>query len=298
MRLSVDIYGIREAFGDERAVELLRETGFDCFDYHCYTNGRRGNMLDDDYLEHAHAMRQMAEAYGLVCNQAHAPFTFKRGENTVSLEDPLYREMVRSIEFASVLGAENIVFHPIGTLPEAADFWQYNLDFFKSLEPYCEQFHIPVAIENLFCMDRARWQFIGMFHTPQSMREFLRQLSSPWFGACVDTGHVAITGGEPESYIRGMDQTLRAVHIHDNDWRRDFHQLPYTGLTNWDNVTRALGEIGYQGDLTLEILGCLRRFDEELLPDVLKLAEKIGRNLIRKVERVKREHDAGGTIDE
>ena len=45
---------------------------------------------------------------------------------------------------------------------------------------------------------------------------------------------------------------LYTLHVHDNDGKRDLHQLPHTGVINWDNFKISLKDINYSGVLSLE----------------------------------------------
>ena len=45
---------------------------------------------------------------------------------------------------------------------------------------------------------------------------------------------------------------LAALHVHDNDGKRDLHWLPYAGVIDWAAFSRALHEIGFAGALSLE----------------------------------------------
>ena len=51
--------------------------------------------------------------------------------------------------------------------------------------------------------------------------------------------------------ILGHDR-LAALHVHDNDYRRDLHNIPFEGRLRWGEIMRALKEIGYTGDFTYE----------------------------------------------
>jgi sugar phosphate isomerase/epimerase len=76
------------------------------------------------------------------------------------------------------------------------------------------------------------------------------------------------------------------LHIHDNDYKGDQHQLPYMGRIDWNKVTEALGEIDYDGDFTYEIgtFNRLNRVGEELAPVELKYMADIGKYLVSKIE--------------
>lgn len=280
MRLGITLAPVRRKCGELEALKRIREAGFDCVDYSFHD--MEPEWLEQDYLEYARRLREELERLGLKCTQAHAPFRFKFG-GCMSARESAWTEIVRAMEAASLLGADCIVVHSVLT-PAGVDLTQYNLRFFKSLEEYCARFQIRIGFENIFDYDPYR-RCMGRFSTPGQVKAFLNELRSPWFTACLDVGHAAIAGERPENFIRGMDaETLRLLHIQDTDYVDDRHQLPYLGLHDWDEICRALAEIGYSGDFTFEIPGYLRRMPPELIPEALALAAAAGRHLIRQIE--------------
>jgi sugar phosphate isomerase/epimerase len=86
--------------------------------------------------------------------------------------------------------------------------------------------------------------------------------------------------------LMGGDR-IKALHVHDNDGKNDTHTLPYasSGVMDWDKITDALREIGYQGDLTYEADSFMSRFPAELLPDCERLMHAVGRHLIKMIEK-------------
>ena len=216
---------------------------------------------------------------GIVCNQAHAPFSFKYNlEEDVAKQKRLW--MVRALESASILGAKNIVVHSLN-VPEGVSFEEYNIEYYKSFIPYCEKFGIHIAVENLFTRDQKRKYLKGKIGSPEELNNIVEKINSPWIVACVDIGHAALTGYEPEKFIDGVNPAiLKALHVQDNDYIGDRHILPYMGDLNWKEIMSSLKRAGYDGELTFEIVKYLNRFPDELLPDALKFAVTIGKHLI------------------
>ena len=204
MKLSTETGFLRRRFGDKVAVKMIKEAGFDAFDYSfCYMLDQpEKDSLADDYLERAHALREYADSLGIVCNQAHAPLDFKHYDN-ISPDDMKYKRNLRAIEVASILGAENIVFHPLGSvLKSELDYFEYNTMYLKSYIPYCEKFRMHIAVENLnTSKDGVAFGIPGLT-TPDEIATWVKSLGSDWFNICLDTGHSAITGIEPEDMIK------------------------------------------------------------------------------------------------
>ena len=89
--------------------------------------------------------------------------------------------------------------------------------------------------------------------TPVQVLDFVKEFDSPWFRVCLDTGHAAVFGLSPADAARmiGKDR-LACLHVHDNDGRGDYHWLPFRGVIDWEDFSRALREIGFEGSLSLE----------------------------------------------
>ena len=116
MNLSVELYTLAQRFGDFKAIEMAKEAGFDAIDYSYYYAKECEEILGGGYREYAEKLRKHLDEVGIVCNQAHAPFSFRYGmENNISEEKYLW--MTRALESASILGAKNIVVHSI-TVPD------------------------------------------------------------------------------------------------------------------------------------------------------------------------------------
>ena len=279
MKLSVELYSVAERFGDLKAIELIREAGFDAIDYSYYYEKECEEVLGENYKKYAQEIRAHLDRVGISCNQAHAPFKFKYGMNQ-DCSEPKYRNIVRAIESASILGAKNIIVHSV-SVPEGVDFEQYNIEYYKSFIPYCEAFRIHVAVENLFKRDKQTNTISSKIGSPRELNGILQKINSPWIVACVDVGHASLTGYEPEEFISQVDpHVLKCLHVQDNDYLGDRHTLPYLANLNWEAIMISLKKSGYEGDLTFEIIKYLERFPKELISEALKFAVVVGRYLI------------------
>ena len=65
MRLSIETYVFREHFGDNVAIKMIKDAGFDAFDYSMFWATEKNDMLGDDYRERALALRGYADEIGI-----------------------------------------------------------------------------------------------------------------------------------------------------------------------------------------------------------------------------------------
>ena len=282
MKLAIENYAIRKKVGDFEALNMIKNAGFDCVDMSYYWTEANSPLLNDGYREYAVELRKHLDAIGLSCNQAHAPFDLKVGES-FDLSTPAYLATVRSMESAAILGAKSIIVHSLSAAVNDIVVFdkEYNLEFYRSLLPYCEKFGIKVAVENLFQRDPKRGGYVGKLGKPEELCAFVRELDSPWFVACVDIGHAALTGNEPEEFCAKMDcDILQALHVQDGDYRRDAHTLPFLGTFKWDAIMKSLKKINYQGELTFEVFLYLGNIPKELLHHALSFTYQTGKHLL------------------
>ncbi|WP_298029489.1 sugar phosphate isomerase/epimerase [uncultured Dysosmobacter sp.] len=278
MNLAVETYVPRKYYDDAAAMKIIRNAGFDGIDLSFYWASPENDLLGGDYLRRAETLKQLLRENGLQCHQTHAPFDFHYGE-AMDRSNPHYLGILRSIESSALLGAKQIVIHgikvPEGARSEAS--LAYNYQYYKSFEPCCRKFGIQIGVENLIT---------SVFPEPQYLNRMLTMLDSPVYIACIDLGHAPIAGTAPQDYLRGvLSGMVQGLHVHDNHGKTDEHMLPYIGTLDWDAITKALADIQYAGDFTLEIYRFLDQFDPMLLEHALAFAAKVGRSLIEKIEK-------------
>lgn len=283
MRLSIESYALRRRYGDFEAARLISEAGFDAMDYSSYWY-ENSPLAGDDYRDYAKKLRAHMDGVGLSCNQSHAPFTMNYGQ-PFDLSSPAYREVVRSMEVAAVLGAKQIVVHSLAMPEELREDTEAThgcaMAYYRSLLPYAEAFGIRIAVENLFVRHKEKFVYSKRLNSPETLSRVVRELDSPFAVACLDMGHAAMVGYEPEDFIRGMDRgLLGAVHIQDGDYIEDRHTVPYVGQYHWEEIMKALAETGYTGDLTFEVYKLYQNLPDAAIPHALKMAEAVGRHMI------------------
>jgi sugar phosphate isomerase/epimerase len=90
-------------------------------------------------------------------------------------------------------------------------------------------------------------------HTVAStVSEWQNLLTEAGVGACLDIGHLAISGEDRQETIRLLGNNLHSVHYSDNDARADWHLLPGDGEIASGLMT-ALDTEDYSGIVVYEI---------------------------------------------
>ena len=293
LKTSVETYSLRHYFGDDTAISMISDAGFDCIDYSFYwmTPEEYEKALGSGYLEYAEHINRVLKENNITCNQTHAPFEVS-GNDSFDTENENYLRIVRAIEFSAVIGAKCVIVHGVyrGHDDDEKSYEDLNFRYYKSLQPYAERFGIKIAIENLFSniVEPTGYKH-GFLAKPELMKNLLERLDSDVFCVCVDVGHSAICGISPEDYISKLDgDILMALHLHDNDFRDDLHYLPFSGRMNWENIEKSLASIDYRGDITLEVMGALLTFPQSLISQTLSLAQGTAQEIADKIKMMKR----------
>lgn len=290
MKIVTTYNGIHERFPIEKNIEMLATAGFDGIDFDDIAI--ESKVYTDSYKEYAKHLKNVAEACGISFFQSHAPISGELVSTFNNNMQLVTDRMCRSIEFSALLGADNVVIHPIqdpkfATEPERV--FERNMSYFGKLVPCAEEFGIKIAIENMvMAAPDGSHKRDGVCAAPEEFKRYIDSLNSKFVTGCLDFGHSALAGRAPQDMLRAMGADyITSTHIHDNDFIHDSHQLPCTMKMNWDEICKAMADIGYMGNFTLEAILFFNNFSDDLIPEALKFMYKVSKNLVDKIEMYK-----------
>ena len=284
---------LSKVFSVKEAVKILADAGYKAYDFSLCGKLNPRELSDmEDYRERAAELRKYADSLGIVCRQSHAHFPSSVGVDETDKE--IFNQIIRDMETASILGAEIIVVHPKQHLTYAEhieELFEMNVEFYKSLIPYCEKFGIKVAMENMFQWNRsANCAYDSTCSRAWEFCKYMDAVDSEWIVGLLDVGHTALVDANLTEFIHALgNKRLKALHIHDNDRKSDFHTLPFTQKLDFDAITTDLAAIGYQGDFTYEADNFLTGFPKELLPDAVAFMCKVGNYLVKEIQRKRKQ---------
>ncbi len=117
----------------------------------------------------------------------------------------------------------------------------------RQILPAAEETGVAICIENV-------WNKFLL--SPLEMRDFIDSFNSKMVGAYFDVGNVLLTG-YPEQWIRILAERIKRVHV--KDFKLSFGTAEgfvdmLEGDVNFEAVKEALGQIGYDGYVTAEVL--------------------------------------------
>ncbi|MCR4907161.1 MAG: sugar phosphate isomerase/epimerase [Clostridiales bacterium] len=221
----------------EDAADRLARLGFEALDMALdYWTGEGSPFLGEGYRAWATGLRERAARNGVPYTHSHAP-----GEAGNS---PL---IGRSIETAGLLGAGYMVLHPVwrengAVIEDGETFIRKNAEAVKPWLGQAEEAGVVILSENLL------W---GASRDPRIIAALVREVNSPCFGWCFDTGHANCFGYRP-SVLRECETAPLSLHLQDNHGTGDEHLIPGDGTIDWDAMMRELTACGYAGDCVLE----------------------------------------------
>lgn len=126
-------------------------------------------------------------------------------------------------------------------ITDAETFISVNAEAIRQLLPEAEECGVVILSENI------PW---GAAADPRIIADLVREVDSPWFGWCFDTGHAYCRGFRPEIRTE-CGVTPLSLHIQDSIGGDD-HLIPGDGMIDCDVFVQALKTVGYTGDCVLE----------------------------------------------
>ncbi len=299
MLISTEIGSFKRYGDNKKILKLLKDSGFEAYDFSMFFSTPENFIFDDDYLEKAKELREYADGIGIVCNQSHAPFPiikptseswaqdiykvisqrlnckFPVGSDDKKEYDELLRKLVdRALEVSGILGARYCVVHPF------ADYTpKQNAELYSKFIETAKRCNVKIATENMWNWDYEKeCASDAACSNHNNFKEHMELLDSSVFGACLDIGHAEMTGLNTSSkkMILTLKDRLTCLHVHDNDLRYDLHLLPFSSRVNFGAMIDSLGEIDYNGDVTFEAENYMPRFDLEFYPVACRYMYNIG----------------------
>ena len=314
MKISTSTFTVLDApgIGDEAGIRLLAEAGFDALDFSFFywDQDPRFQMSDEEHTAYYRHLKNIADDCGLEIFQAHSPmpdyhYTGDEGDDNLYI-----RLQTRAIKAAALLGARYIVVHPVvpagdlrpldavpaeeggrlgsSTRPlddpyasQRAAAQEINYKYYSRLKPYCEEYGIRIAIENLFNYDTKAEKIVPtVCSTAWEMKSYVDMMGRDCFTNCLDLGHALVTGRRPQDMIRELGDYIGCLHVHDNDGVHDLHQAPRTGIADWAEIMQAIRKIPYKGTFNMEADMFYYGYGQRLYKEAGHFLYCIGKDLV------------------
>jgi sugar phosphate isomerase/epimerase len=290
MLLSTQTSNIFSAFGAEEGIRVLKEAGYDALDASLFTMSTtpQSPLYGDGWKEYTEELKRLSEKENMPFNQSHVPFVFN-WKNPNEFEERFMPLNIRGLIVSGILGVKTAIVHPYHYgeyFGHEEEIFERNMKFYRDLLPYAKEYGVKIAIENMWRNEPKRKYICpSACGTAKDLARYIDTLDDDTFVACLDLGHCGLVGEEAQDAIRilGHDR-LKALHVHDNNYREDTHTLPMMSMMEWDEICKALADIKYDGDFTFEADAFLRYVPKDFKPTACKFMADTGRYLISKIE--------------
>lgn len=269
----------------EESIRCCAQAGYRALDF-CFIDQitTKTAFLEPNWKRYLQEIREQAEALGVRFVQSHGPLY-----DFCNSSDPWQEELVRrSVEGSRLLGVPWMVMHPMSKVdgdrlsPSTAE---RNISYFRRLADSAGRFDVGIAVENMW--GRTPEGVRRYTVDPEELYDLLDRIDAENVGACWDTEHGSIEGIDQGAAIRRLGDRLKALHISDQTSHVNVHILPYLGITDWDDILKALAEIGYDHPFTYEIQHYLLRLPLELAPAALRFSRELGSYMVQRLEQFK-----------
>lgn len=259
--------------GKKPVLEAIKEAkamGFDGIEL-AFGNGELAPETGKDFCEN---VRREADKLDMGIDTLSAGAYWNM---SLSSESEVERERAvdftkRYIEVASWLGIRNILVIPghvsvpwdssVKVVPYKKA-WELSYKSLKSCLQAAKKLKVNICLENV-------WNWF--LSDPVSMREFIDRFDSDRVGSYFDAGNVLVNG-YPGHWIEILGKRIKAVHIK-NYTRSDcggglhgFGDDLEKGDMDWNELKKALLDIGYRGTITAEMIP-FSRLPDLVLPDM------------------------------
>lgn len=212
--------------------------------------------------------------YSLCCDSC---WDLRVSDDDAAIREKAKDMIKRQLETAKLLGADTILVIP-GVVnacfshPEkkvAYDtVYERSLKAFGELKTYAEKIGVSIGLENV-------WNKFLL--SPLEMKEFIDEIGSDYVGSYLDVGNT-LHISYPEDWVRILGKRIKKVHF--KDYRVEVGGLSgfvdlLAGDVNYPEVMKALGEIGYDGWVTAEMIPNYRYHTEQIIYNTSNSMDKI-----------------------
>ena len=216
-------------------VKRVKKSGIDCCDFDvildkehdghdhdmAYLYGHLQDGHDHDHDDHGHDHN-----HGHEHEHEHSHDHDHHHHHTGMAE---IREIIGGLQMTE--GARALALRIFGILAEAEKYGVYIL---------VENFN-KMHVENVYWIDNA-----------PDLLALIKYVDHPLFRAVWDTGHANMQEMPQDEALRLLGDHVKALHVQDNNGKKDQHVAPFFGTLNVDSLMKGLKDVGYNGYFTFE----------------------------------------------
>lgn len=226
---------------------------------------------------------KQCEIQGVHMPAAYAPY-LERDTKHEDLNELLLCLAKESIKICGQAGCKNLIIRPLFAGIPSADIWERNKDYYLELAKLAKEQDVCILLENQ-CKDFNGHLVRGICALPEEAVDWVDSLNEAAgeerFGFCMDVGVCNLCGQNMHDFIMGLGNRLKAVIVRDCNGSQESAMLPFTSAyrgasqTDWMSLIRGLREIGFDGELIMDVRDTVAAFSHLLRPEIIQFSKKI-----------------------
>ncbi len=265
MKKGINIWSFPSATVKEN-LTLAKNAGFEGVEL--ALNGE-GELSLCSTKEELNEIRKTAEGLGLSLYSLSNGlcWDYRLSDDDATLRAKAKDIVKKQLETAKILGADTILVVPGVVNAEFAfpekkvpydTVYERALEALNELKTYAEELQVHIGLENI-------WNKFLL--SPMEMRDFIDKIGSDYVGSYLDVGNTMYCG-YPEDWVRILGKRIKKVHF--KDYRvqagglHGFVDL-LAGDVDYPEVVKALGEIGYDGWVSAEMIPSYKHHTDAII---------------------------------
>lgn len=191
---------------------------------------------------------------------------------------------MEGIRLCEKTGSKYLIVSPLYADGEKAVLWEKNKEYYLQLAGSARECGVMLLLQNQ-CRSQNGHLVRGMHADAVQTAELIDELNTiagmECFGFCMDTGVCNLCGQDMHEFVIALGSRIKAVVLKDCDGHQESALLPFTCAamrqpqTNWLSLIRGLREIGFDGQLLLDMTDTASVFSPILRPQLLALAKSV-----------------------
>jgi len=233
----------------EDAIEKVILSGFNGIDIWC---GRPHLFRRDYSFDYIKDLGDKIRANGLQAVSVFPaffryPFSLSSPVDSIAGDSVIY--MKECIENAKHIGADYVLVVPTNNVYGQTPFEARDI-FVRNLSQACEYADLMKIGLNIEVLNPKLSSYI--YETGHAV-QIIREIGYDRLGIALDTGHLNLSGEDPESAIERAGENLVHVHVNDNNAKEQQNAIPTEGNFDFAGFGALLKRYNYSGFLTLEL---------------------------------------------
>lgn len=243
----------------------------------------RSGSKEKPLESYADKLLQSCREADLAAPAAIAPY-LKWGTKREDLKELLIALTLESIQICGKAGCKYLIVRPLPVGMTVGESWEINREYYLGFADAARENRVIILLENQ-CKDRNGHLVRGVCADAEEAASWVDGLNASAgeerFGFCMNAGTYNLCGQSMREIAVRLGPRVKAVLLRDCDGHQESSMLPFTAVhggqpqTDWLGLIRGLREIGFDGELVMDLSDTAGAFSPILRPQLLALAKAV-----------------------